>query len=129
MSALCSLAVIDRVELQRNFFAFFIRTPPHLRECLLAWFVSRSTSASYPSCAADPVTAGSASVTTARGAIDAVGAAAVVCVGGADPWGPKTVRSSAGSVLRVPVVQVDTLDDAVARLRTAGARLIEALAG
>ena len=55
---------------------------------------------------------------------DAVGAAAVVCVGGADPWGPKTVRSSAGSVLRVPVVQIDTLDDAVARLRAAGARLI-----
>ncbi|MEZ5244694.1 MAG: RNA methyltransferase [Acidimicrobiales bacterium] len=55
---------------------------------------------------------------------DAVGAAAVVCVGGADPWGPKTVRSSAGSVLRVPVVQLDTLDDAVARLRGAGARLI-----
>lgn len=55
---------------------------------------------------------------------DAVGAAAVVCIGGADPWGPKTVRSSAGSVLRVPVVQVDTLDDALAGLRAAGARLI-----
>ena len=53
---------------------------------------------------------------------DAVGAVAVVCIGGADPWGPKVVRSSAGSVLRVPVVQVDTLEDASARLRGAGAR-------
>lgn len=55
---------------------------------------------------------------------DAVGAVAVVCVGGADPWGPKVVRSSAGSVLRVPVVQLDTLPAAVAALRAAGARVI-----
>ncbi|MEQ8839721.1 MAG: RNA methyltransferase [Acidimicrobiales bacterium] len=55
---------------------------------------------------------------------DAVGAAAVVCIGGADPWGPKVVRSSAGSVLRVPVVQLDTFEDASERLRGAGARVI-----
>ena len=55
---------------------------------------------------------------------DAVGAVAVVCVGGADPWGPKTVRSSAGSVLRVPVVQLDSVDAAGAALRAAGARVI-----
>ncbi len=55
---------------------------------------------------------------------DAVGAVAVVCVGGADPWGPKTVRSSAGSVLRVPVVASDSLEEATAALRSAGARVI-----
>jgi len=55
---------------------------------------------------------------------DAVGAVAVVCVGGADPWGPKTVRSSAGSVLRVPVVSADSLEAASTALRAAGARVI-----
>lgn len=55
---------------------------------------------------------------------DAVGAVGVVCVGGADPWGPKTVRSSAGSVLRVPIVQLESLADASAALRAAGARVI-----
>jgi TrmH family RNA methyltransferase len=55
---------------------------------------------------------------------DAVGALVVVCVGGADPWGPKVVRSSAGSVLRVPVVQLDGVDAASAALRAAGARVI-----
>ena len=35
---------------------------------------------------------------------DAVAATAVVVAGGADPWGSKAVRASAGSVLRVPVV-------------------------
>ncbi|MDW3218807.1 MAG: RNA methyltransferase [Acidimicrobiales bacterium] len=55
---------------------------------------------------------------------DAVGAVGVVCVGGADPWGPKTVRSSAGSVLRVPIVQAETLAAASAALRAAGARVI-----
>lgn len=55
---------------------------------------------------------------------DAVRAAGVVCVGGADPWGPKVIRSSAGSVLRVPVVQLDSLEEASERLRGAGARMI-----
>jgi TrmH family RNA methyltransferase len=34
------------------------------------------------------------------------------------------VRSSAGSVLRVPVVQLDTLEAASAALRAAGARMV-----
>ncbi|MFT5204058.1 MAG: TrmH family RNA methyltransferase [Candidatus Aldehydirespiratoraceae bacterium] len=55
---------------------------------------------------------------------DAVGAAVVVSIGGADPWGSKAVRSSAGSVLRVPVVAYDTLEVAVGDLRAAGARVI-----
>jgi len=35
---------------------------------------------------------------------EACAACCVVVVGGADPWAPKAVRASAGSVLRVPVV-------------------------
>lgn len=33
----------------------------------------------------------------------ALGAAGVLCVGGADPYGPKSVRSSAGAIFRIPV--------------------------
>lgn len=51
--------------------------------------------------------------------------AAVWCTGStADVWSPKTVRSSAGSVLRVPVVaDVDT-DDALAALAGRGHRIV-----
>ncbi len=55
---------------------------------------------------------------------DAVGAACVVVIGGADPWSPKAVRASAGSILRVPVVVMPDLADAVEPLRRAGARMI-----
>ena len=55
---------------------------------------------------------------------DAVGAVCVVCIAGADPWGPKTIRSSAGSVLRVPVVTADDLGGVAEKLRSAGARVI-----
>lgn len=58
---------------------------------------------------------------------DAAGAAAVVCCGtSADPYGPKTVRASAGSIFHVPLVvdadagsALDTL--AAAGYRSAGA--------
>lgn len=55
---------------------------------------------------------------------EAVAADAVVVVGGADPWGPKVMRSSAGSLLRIPVVSYDDLDDAVDALREAGLRIV-----
>lgn len=55
---------------------------------------------------------------------EAVAADAVVVVGGADPWGPKVVRSSAGSLLRVPVVAYDDVDDALDALREAGLRVV-----
>jgi RNA methyltransferase, TrmH family len=55
---------------------------------------------------------------------DAVGAACVVAIGGADPWGPKAVRASAGSILRVPVVSLPELAAAVEPLKAAGARII-----
>ena len=57
-------------------------------------------------------------------AADAVAADAVVVVGGADPWGPKAVRSSAGSVLRVPIVPFADIADAVDALREAGVRVV-----
>ena len=50
----------------------------------------------------------------------------VVVVGGADPWAPKAVRASAGSVLRVPVVQADDAPAALEALRAAGAVIVAA---
>ena len=49
---------------------------------------------------------------------------AVVVVGGADPWGPKAVRASAGSVLRVPIVAADDIAEVLAALRTSGATVV-----
>jgi TrmH family RNA methyltransferase len=57
-------------------------------------------------------------------AADAVGAAAVVLVGGADPWAPKALRASAGSMLRRPIVVRDVLADAVDELRELGMRVV-----
>ena len=54
-------------------------------------------------------------------AAEACAARCVVVVGGADPWAPKAVRASAGSVLRVPVVQAADAGAALEALRTAGA--------
>jgi TrmH family RNA methyltransferase len=54
---------------------------------------------------------------------EAAGAGAVVCCGAtADPFAPKAVRASAGSILRVPVVvdqQVDAVLDALGSAGTA----------
>ncbi|HVX21758.1 MAG TPA: RNA methyltransferase [Acidimicrobiales bacterium] len=54
---------------------------------------------------------------------DAAGAAAVVCCGGTvDPYNPKTVRSSAGSLFHVPLVVAGSPDDTLDRLGRAGFR-------
>lgn len=59
----------------------------------------------------DPGNAG----TLVRAAV-AFGLAAVVCLDGTvDPWGPKTVRASAGMIFRIPVVRASA-EDAAARL-------------
>ncbi|MBM3684516.1 MAG: RNA methyltransferase [Actinobacteria bacterium] len=58
-------------------------------------------------------------------AADAAGASAVVRVGGTDPWAPKVVRASAGSVFRLPVVEVD---DATGPLERAGFRTVATVA-
>ncbi len=57
-------------------------------------------------------------------AADAVAADAVVVAGGTDPWGPKAVRSSAGSILRVPVVHCADVTDAIDALREAGVTVV-----
>lgn len=53
---------------------------------------------------------------------EAAAAVAVVAAGGVDPWNPKVVRASAGSVLGVPVVAVDDAGTAVGVLRAGGRR-------
>lgn len=53
---------------------------------------------------------------------EACAARCVVLTGGADPWAPKVVRASAGSVLRVPVVQAADAGAALGALRLGSAR-------
>ncbi|MCQ3806222.1 MAG: RNA methyltransferase [Acidimicrobiaceae bacterium] len=55
---------------------------------------------------------------------DAAGAVCVAVAGGADPWRPKAVRASAGSVLRVPVVSGDDVHEMLRRFRGAGAKIV-----
>ncbi len=57
---------------------------------------------------------------------EACAARCVVVVGGADPWAPKAVRASAGSVLRVPVVQTADAGAAIEALKAAGAAIVVA---
>jgi len=56
---------------------------------------------------------------------DAVGAAGVVCCGGTvDPFNPKTVRSSAGSIFHVPVVVAPDTVGALDELAAIGFRRV-----
>jgi len=57
---------------------------------------------------------------------DAAGATAVVAAGGADPWGPKAVRASMGSLFSLPVLQIseDDSPDWIADLRAAGMKAV-----
>lgn len=68
---------------------------------------------------ADPGNCG----TLIRAAV-ASGAGAVVVTGGVDPTNPKVVRSSAGAVFSVPVVEFDDEATAVGELGRAGYRLL-----
>lgn len=62
-------------------------------------------------------------------AADAAGADAVVCCrGSADPFNPKTVRASAGSVLHLPVLVWGTADDLLDELGRLGLRRLAAMA-
>lgn len=57
---------------------------------------------------------------------DAFGAALIAALPGTvDPWNPKAVRSSAGSSLRVPIVETD-LDPLLVHLRSHGGTLLGA---
>lgn len=57
---------------------------------------------------------------------EACAACCVVVAGGADPWAPKAVRASAGSVLRVPLVLAVDAGAALEALRSAGAMIVAA---
>lgn len=60
----------------------------------------------------DPGNAG----TLVRAAVAFGLTAVIVFEGTVDPWGPKTVRASAGLIFRIPIVRASA-DEAVARLR------------
>lgn len=69
---------------------------------------------------ADPGNAG----TIARVA-EAAGASAVVsCADAVDPWNPKCIRASAGSLFRVPLLESGDVRACVAMLRGAGMTLV-----
>ncbi|MDE0803390.1 MAG: RNA methyltransferase [Acidimicrobiales bacterium] len=56
---------------------------------------------------------------------EAAGASAVVsCADAVDPWNPKCIRASAGSLFRVPMLESDTVADCVALLRDAGMTMV-----
>jgi TrmH family RNA methyltransferase len=60
----------------------------------------------------------------------ALGGRGVLAVGGADPWGPKAVRSSAGAVFHLPVARWSGASpvEVAARLEAAGFRRVTAAA-
>jgi len=69
---------------------------------------------------ADPGNAG-----TLLRVAEASGASAVVsCADAVDLWNPKSVRASAGSSFRVPILVEGTVDAAVGRLRGAGMTVV-----
>ncbi|HXI03958.1 MAG TPA: RNA methyltransferase, partial [Candidatus Saccharimonadales bacterium] len=57
---------------------------------------------------------------------EAAGAAALVCIGGADPFSPRSVRASAGSIPRFPVIE--GAGEILGALKRAGVRLAGAVA-
>jgi TrmH family RNA methyltransferase len=60
---------------------------------------------------------------------DAAGAGGVIaCAGSADPYGPKTVRASAGSLFHVPLVTGGPAAEVLAALGSAGYRRLGTLA-
>lgn len=67
----------------------------------------------------DPGNAG----TLVRSALAAGAGAVVFTKGSVDPFGPKTVRSSAGSVVRTPIVRDVELTTCVDRLRSEGFKI------
>ena len=74
---------------------------------------------------ADPGNAGS----ILRSVAAAGGGAAVLCEGSVDLYNPKTVRSSAGAIFRVPVVKDAATDQVGDELRSLGFRVVAASAG
>lgn len=74
---------------------------------------------------ADPANAG-----TLLRCAEAAGADSVIFAGdGVDPYGPKAVRASAGSVFRLPPLSAPDPEAALADLRVRGLRVVGAAAG
>jgi TrmH family RNA methyltransferase len=73
----------------------------------------------------DPGNAG----TLARSALAAGASGAVFVTGTVDPFGPKTIRSSAGTIFHLPVVTSVALDEALDELRARGLQVLGAEAG
>lgn len=57
---------------------------------------------------------------------EAAGAVGVVVVGGVDPWNPKVVRGSAGSVFGLPIFEADDAEAVLGSLRARGWRAVGA---
>lgn len=55
---------------------------------------------------------------------DAAAVKCVVVAGGVDPWSDKSIRASAGSILRVPVVSVSSVGEALRALGAAGVSIV-----
>lgn len=70
----------------------------------------------------DPGNAG----TLVRSAMAAGASAVVFTRGSVDPWHPKTVRATAGTLFHVPVIRAHALEKAASELRAAGFVLIGA---
>lgn len=59
----------------------------------------------------------------------AAGAVACVCAGRSDAWHPKALRTSMGSVFRIPTPRIANIGDIPQALRDAGIRSIGAVSG
>jgi TrmH family RNA methyltransferase len=70
----------------------------------------------------DPGNAG----TLVRSAVAAGASAVVFTRGSVDPWHPKTVRATAGTLFRIPLIRAPSLDEVIAHLRAVGFVLIGA---
>jgi RNA methyltransferase, TrmH family len=70
----------------------------------------------------DPGNAG----TLARSALAAGASGAVFVTGTVDPFGPKTIRASAGAIFHLPIVISVALDEALNELRARGLQLLGA---
>lgn len=57
----------------------------------------------------------------------ASGAQACVCVGRSDPWHPKALRTSMGSIFRIATPRIESTDELPAALRKAGIQSIGAV--
>lgn len=57
----------------------------------------------------------------------ASGAAGFLTCGVSDPWHPKALRTSMGSLFKIPVLEIPYADELIAELRSAGVRTLAAV--